>query len=122
MKSKHVIRKEDIAISLDPNDAKAVRNTNKLINLYQELVNDQKAEATSEYCVPGYIQHNPWLPTTAAGTAAGFEKLYNSSNDLHVVIYRMIAVGDYVWSHGHFTGFNNDQGRGRAVIDIFRFN
>ena len=53
---------------VDPNDVRAVRNKNSIVQFY-ELMYEQRrpAQAVAMSLDPAYIQHNPVVPDSAAG-------------------------------------------------------
>ncbi|MDR0940234.1 MAG: ester cyclase [Mediterranea sp.] len=112
-------------IIVNPADATAVRNKNTLLALYDEMINGKEPlKAVRKYLVPGYIQHNPNLPTGADGTGLSFENRLKSFPNMSVRVHQVIAVGDYVWAHVNFVNiYSNDPAdRGVAGVDIFKFN
>ena len=112
-------------VTIDLNDAAAVRNKDNILGLYDLMINKKKPEeAVSKFLVPGYIQHNPIVPDGAAGLAGFFGKVAKDRANLRVVTYRIIAAGDYVLAHVNFINLFNDdpQDRGIAGVDIYKMN
>ncbi len=112
-------------VTVDPNDAKTVRNKDNVLALYEQMINQkQSAEAVSRYTVPDYVQHNPNVPDFAAGLVAAFGKTTRDRARFRVVVHRIIAVGDYVWAHVNFLNlFTDDPGDlGIAGVDIYKMN
>jgi predicted SnoaL-like aldol condensation-catalyzing enzyme len=110
---------------VNPNDARAVRNKDNVLALYDTMINRKNPEgAVSQFLEPSYIQHNPLVPDTAAGLAGFFGKMTSDRANLRVVVHRIIAVGDYVWAHVNFINLLNDdpQDRGIAGVDIYKMN
>ena len=110
---------------VNQNDEKGKRNLQLLLDLYEYMINEKAPlRAVRHYLVPGYIQHNPILPTTADGTGMAFEKLLESFPNMRVEIHRVIAIEDYVWAHVNFINIsNNDENDlGVAGVDIFKFD
>lgn len=108
-----------------PNDARAVRNKDNVLALYDAMINKKNSEeAVGKFLVPNYIQHNPLVPDGAAGLAGFFGKMTKDRANLRVVVHRIIAVGDYVWAHVNFINLFNDapQDQGIAGVDIYRMN
>ena len=82
---------------VDPNDARAVRNKNNVLALYDAMINHKQAEeAVRNFLEPDYIQHNPLVPDGAAGLAGFFGKMTKERANLRVVVHKIIAAGDYV--------------------------
>jgi predicted SnoaL-like aldol condensation-catalyzing enzyme len=112
-------------IIVNPNDAKAIRNKDTLLALYDEMINGKAPlKAVRKYLVPEYIQHNPNLPTGADGTGMSFENRLKNFPDMRVVVHQVIASGDYVWAHVNFINIysNDPNDLGVAGVDIFKYN
>lgn len=112
-------------VIVDPNDERAVRNKDNILALYDQMINKKNSErAVSNFLVPGYIQHNPLVPDGADGLAGFFAKVTKDHANVRIVVHRVIAAGDYVWTHVNFINLFNDnpQDRGVAGVDIFKMN
>lgn len=110
---------------VDSNDPRAVRNKDNVLAFYDLMLNQQKPqEACGKYLDPGYIQHNPIIPTGAAGLGNFFAEVVKGRPKLHVKVHRIIASGDYVWAHVNFVNlYSDDDGDlGVAGVDIFRMD
>jgi predicted SnoaL-like aldol condensation-catalyzing enzyme len=106
-------------------DAKSKRNAEAALALYDEMINKKAAvSATARFMTPGYIQHNPLIPTSAKALGEFFTQMANAHPKIRVVIYRVIASGDWVWAHVNFINIFNDadDDRGIAGVDIYRFD
>lgn len=105
---------------VDPNDARAVRNKDNILALYDLMINKMEAEqAVAQFFAPQYIQHNPLVPDGAAELARFFDKKAKDRANL-----RIVAIDDYVWAHVNFINLFNDdpQDRGIAGVDIFKMD
>ncbi len=110
---------------VNANDARAVRNKENVLALYDAMINRKNPEeAVSQFLVPNYIQHNPLIPDSAAGLAGFFSKMTRDRANLRVVVHRIIAVGDYVWAHVNFINLFNDDPKDPEIagVDIYRMN
>ncbi|MCR9066334.1 MAG: nuclear transport factor 2 family protein [Cytophagales bacterium] len=110
---------------VDLENTKSVRNMNTAIALYDEMINKHNAmEAVNKYLVPEYIQHNQSIGTGAEALGQAFGYVGHRHPSSRVEIHRIIAAGDYVWSHVIFFNLNNDapSDRGTAGVDILKFN
>lgn len=108
---------------VDPKDARAVRNRDNILAFYDLMINQKKAdEACAKYLVPEYIQHNPLIPDSAAALATFFGEAVKNRRRFQVKVHRIIASGDWVWSHVNFVNLYSDEpdDRGIAGVDIFR--
>jgi len=60
---------------VDPNDARAVRNKDNILALYDLMINKKEAEqAVAKFFAPKYIQHNSLVPDGAAELARFFDR------------------------------------------------
>jgi predicted SnoaL-like aldol condensation-catalyzing enzyme len=109
---------------VDPNDARAVRNKDNILACYELLINQKKPEEGAKYVVPDYIQHNPLLADGRNGLAEFFAKIAAERAAAHVVVHKIIAVGDWVWTHGNFLNMFTDDpdDTGVAVVDMWIMN
>ena len=65
---------------VDPNDARAIRNKDNILSLYDLMINKKEAEqAVAIFFAPKYIQHNPLVPDGAAELARFFDKIAKDS-------------------------------------------
>jgi predicted SnoaL-like aldol condensation-catalyzing enzyme len=110
--------------SSDRSQAEASRMTvstaaNKkiVVDFYRTVFIEKRViEGFERFVAPGYVQHNPLLPT---GREAAVKFLTSRSTRESITdIKRVVAEGDLVVLHVHSR--NNLADRGRAVIDIFR--
>jgi predicted SnoaL-like aldol condensation-catalyzing enzyme len=112
-------------VTVDPNDARAVRNKDNVLALYEMMINQKKAEdGTAKYLRPNYIQHNPLIPDGAKALGDFFGKITRERASARVVVHRIIAAGDYVWAHVNFLNLFNDdpQDTGIAGVDIYKMD
>ena len=119
-----VMAKADIVL-VDPHDRHAVRNINNVLTLYQMMINENKAvEGTAEFLTPGYIQHNPLIADGSAALGKYFAGVKAAHPNAHVVVHRIIAVGDYVFAHVNFVNLLTDDPNdgGVAGVDIYKMN
>jgi len=114
-----------VIVLVDPKDARAVRNKNNILAIYDLMINKKNPEeAVARFLEPQYIQHNPLVPDGAAGLAGFFGKMAKERAQLRVVVHRIIAIDDYVWAHVNFINLFNDnpQDRGIAGVDIYKMD
>ena len=112
-------------VLVDPNDRRAVRNTNNVLALYDQMINQKKSEeATAKFVSPAYIQHNPLIPDGPVALGQFFGKVTRERARARVVVYRIIAVGEYVWVHLNFLNLFSDdpQDTGIAGVDIYKMD
>jgi len=114
-----------MVVLVDPNDRRAVRNTNNVLALYEQMINQKQSEAaTATFVGPAYIQHNPLIPDGPVALGQFFGKVTRERARARVVVHRIIAVGEYVWVHLHFLNLFSDdpQDTGIAGVDIYRMD
>ena len=110
---------------LDTKDARAVRNKNNVLALYDLMINQKRSvEATAKYVTPSYIQHNPLIPDGSVALGQFFAKVTAERLRARVVVHKLIAVGDYVWAHVNFLNLFTDDpsDTGIAGVDIYRMD
>jgi len=116
--------KADVVL-VDSRDQHAVRNVNNVLTLYQMMINENKAaEGTAKFLVPSYVQHNPLIADGSAALGKYFAGVKAAHPSAHVVVHRIIAVGDYVFAHVNFVNLLNDDPNdtGVAGVDIYKMN
>jgi predicted SnoaL-like aldol condensation-catalyzing enzyme len=116
--------KADIVL-VDPGDQHAVRNVNNVLTLYQMMINENKAEeGTARFLVPGYVQHNPLIADGSVALGKYFAGVKAAHPSAHVVVHRIIAVGDYVFAHVNFVNLLTDDPNdpGVAGVDIYKMD
>jgi predicted SnoaL-like aldol condensation-catalyzing enzyme len=112
-------------ILVDPRDQHAARNIDNVLTLYQMMINENKAaEGTAKFLTPDYIQHNPLIADGSASLGKYFAGVKAAHPRAHVVVHRIIAVGDYVFAHVNFVNLLTDDpnDRGVAGVDIYKMN
>jgi predicted SnoaL-like aldol condensation-catalyzing enzyme len=111
--------------SVDPHDSRAVRNLENVIAWNEMMINQKRPkEAIEKYARPDYIQHNPLLVDGPQGIINYFTQVTTEHKNARLVYHRAIAAGDYVYTHGVFYNFIDDDpdDHGMAVVDIFRMD
>ena len=110
---------------VNPNDARAVRNKDNVLRLYELMINQKKSEeATANFVSAAYVQHNPLIADGSAALGRYFGQVTRERAKARVVVHRIIAVGDYVWAHVNFLNLFNDdpEDTGVAGVDIYRMD
>lgn len=110
---------------VDPADARAVRNKDAVLRLYELMITRKQSEAaTAELVSPAYVQHNPLIADGPEALGKFFGKVTRERANARLVVHRIIAVGDYVWAHVNFLNLFNDDpaDTGIAGVDIYRFD
>jgi len=109
----------------DPHDDRAVRNKDNILGFYDLMIDKKKSEeAAARFISPSYVQHNPLIPDGPSALAQFFGKIGKERARARVVVHRIIAVGDYVWSHVNFLNLFNDDPHdtGIAGVDIYKMD
>ena len=112
-------------VLVDPHDGRAVRNIDNVLTLYQMMINENKAaEGTAKFLTPDYVQHNPLIADGAVALGKYFAAVKAAHSSAHVVVHRIIAVGDYVFAHVNFVNLltNDPNDTGVAGVDIYKMN
>jgi predicted SnoaL-like aldol condensation-catalyzing enzyme len=106
-------------------DRRAVRNKDNVLAWVEMMINQKRPrEAVAKYVSPTYIQHNPLIATGPDGLADYFSSLTKERERARAEMYRIIAVDEWVWTHGRFFNFFDDDPNdtGIAVVDIYRMD
>jgi predicted SnoaL-like aldol condensation-catalyzing enzyme len=112
-------------VLVDPHDQHAIRNVKNVLALYQMMINENKAEeGTARYLVSRYVQHNPLIADGSAALGKYFASVKADHPSAHVVVHRIMAIGDYVFAHVNFLNLLTDDPHdtGIAGVDIYRMN
>src|ERR1700737_3994608 len=112
-------------VLVGPRDRNAARNVNNVLTLYQMMINENRAvEGTARFLTPGYIQHNPLIADGSAALGKYFAQAKSTHPSVHVVVHKIIAVGDYVFAHVNFVNLLTDApgDAGIASVDIYKMN
>jgi predicted SnoaL-like aldol condensation-catalyzing enzyme len=118
-------KKQAMLVLVDPNDARAIRNKDNVLALYDLMINEKRSEeGTAKYVSPSYIQHNPLIPDGSIALGQFFGKVTSDRAQARVVVHRIIAVGDYVWAHVNFLNLFDDDpsDTGIAGVDIYHMD
>jgi predicted SnoaL-like aldol condensation-catalyzing enzyme len=95
------------------------QNKATVVAFYDTAFNQKQPEAAiAQYVGPMYIQHNPGAADGKDAFIRFVRGFSQQFPDAYVDIKRVIAEGDMVVTHSHFT--LNPEDRGSAVVDIFR--
>jgi predicted SnoaL-like aldol condensation-catalyzing enzyme len=112
-------------VLVDPHDRNAVRNIDNVLTLYQMMINETKSvEGTARFLTPDYIQHNPLIADGSAALGKYFAAVKAGHPGAHVVVHKIIAVGDYVFAHVNFVNLLTDDPNdpGVAGVDIYKMD
>jgi predicted SnoaL-like aldol condensation-catalyzing enzyme len=97
------------------------RNKRTVVAFFKRAVNEkQPEEAVAEHIGSVYIQHNPMAPDGAEAFVDFVRGAALDFPEMRVDIKRVLADGDLVAVHSHFT-FAPEE-RGNASVDIFRLD
>jgi predicted SnoaL-like aldol condensation-catalyzing enzyme len=119
------LKAEARIVLVDPRDQQAVRNIDNVLTLYQMMINEERAvEGTAKFLTPGYIQHNPLIADGGASLGKYFAGVKAAHPSAHVVVHRIIAVGEYVFAHVNFVNLLTDDSKDRGVagVDIYKMD
>jgi predicted SnoaL-like aldol condensation-catalyzing enzyme len=112
-------------VLVNTNDAKAVRNKDNVLALYELMINQKRSEeAAAKSATPDYVQHNPLIPDGSAALGKYFAEVTRQHERARVVVHKIIAVGDYVFAHVNFLNLLTDDpaDTGIAGVDIYKMN
>lgn len=109
-----------MAVSQAASSQTTTETNKKLVRDFYEMAFNahRPTEAAKKYLGSKYIQHNPGVPDGAVPFYTYFEGHFKANPQSKVEIKRVIGDGDLVVLH--LLSKQNDQDRGRAIVDIFR--
>jgi predicted SnoaL-like aldol condensation-catalyzing enzyme len=113
-----------VIVLVGPNDARAVRNKDNVLALYDLMINQKKSEeAAAKFLRPDYIQHNPLIADGSVALGHYFGQV-TRDHGARVVVHKIIAVDDYVFAHVNFLNLLTDdpEDTGIAGVDIYKFD
>ncbi|QOF68495.1 ester cyclase [Actinobacillus sp. GY-402] len=97
------------------------QNKANALAFYEMAFNQHKVqEATDKYIGKEYLQHNPTVADGGKAFVDAFVPFLKANPKSRAEIKRVMADGDLVMLHVHSQ--LNDEDRGEAVVDIFRFD
>jgi predicted SnoaL-like aldol condensation-catalyzing enzyme len=119
------LKAEAGVVLVDPHDQQAVRNIDNVLTLYQMMINENKAEeGTARFLAPDYVQHNPLIGDGSESLGKYFAGVKAAHPNAHVVVHRIMAVGDHVFAHVNFVNLLTDDPNdpGVAGVDIYKMD
>ena len=73
---------------VNPNDARAVRNKDNVLALYDLMINKKKSEeATAKFVSPAYIQHTPLIADGSVALGKFFGQITRERARARVVVH-----------------------------------
>jgi predicted SnoaL-like aldol condensation-catalyzing enzyme len=111
-------------VLVDPNDSRAIRNKDMILDHYDRMINHKDAETGTRNFNGGYVQHNPLMGDGRVALAKFFGEVAAKRAKGRIVVHKIIAAGDYVWTHVNFLNFFSDEpdDTGVAGVDIFKMD
>jgi predicted SnoaL-like aldol condensation-catalyzing enzyme len=97
---------------------------NKLVieQIYDDIINGLNSGLVESLYAENFIQHNTNINTGISGQTAYFNKL-NEENPNHIAtIKHIVADGDYVAVHWHFSTTPEDEFTGTANVDLYKLS
>ncbi|OOF35744.1 nuclear transport factor 2 family protein [Rodentibacter heidelbergensis] len=97
------------------------QNKAAALDFYEMVFNQHKLqEASDKYIGKEYLQHNPTVADGKQAFIDAFAPFLKAHPKSKATVKRVLADGDLVALHVHSQ--LNDEDRGEAVVDIFRFD
>ncbi|MBN8830401.1 MAG: nuclear transport factor 2 family protein [Sphingomonadales bacterium] len=97
---------------------KELANIRLVERVYEEVLGPIDSGAVDGLFDPGYIQHNPSIPTGAESLKAMLDRAKQKYPNAVHIVKRMLADGDLVCAHVHIIFEPGTPGV--AAVDIFR--
>jgi predicted SnoaL-like aldol condensation-catalyzing enzyme len=100
-------------------DTDLSRQNKATVQRFHDVVfNQRRASAAVEFIREDYVQHSPYLADGRESFIDYFGTLFTEYPNSRIDVKRLVAEGDYVVVHSHFTRWPSD--RGTAMVDIYR--
>ena len=101
------------------------RNRAVVLRYMQEVINERKLDVLDEIMVEDWIAHNPTESNGREKLKEFFAGMFKQFPEIYADVKRVIAEGDLVVVHSHYTGRKQDRGNdwakgSGANVDIFR--
>lgn len=101
------------------------RNRAVVLRYMEEVVNQRNLDVLDEVMAADWIAHNPGEPNGREGLKAFFGGMFEQFPEIHADVKRVVAEGDLVVVHSHYTAAEADRGNdwapgSGAVADFFR--
>lgn len=101
------------------------RNRAVVLRYMEEVINQRNLDVLDEVLATNWIAHNPGEPNGRDGLKAFFGEMFEQFPEIHADVKRIVAEGDLVVVHSHYTGSEADRGNdwapgSGAVADFFR--
>ena len=111
-------------VLVNPDDSRAVRNKDMIFDHYARMINGKDSETGTRFFDDAYIQHNPLMPDGRGPLGEFFSKIAEGRDNSRIVVHKIIALGDYVWTHVNFLNFFSDdpEDTGVAGLDLFKMD
>ena len=96
-----------------------------VLRYMQEVINERKLDVLDEIMAADWIAHNPGEPNGRDGLKAYFAGMFEQFSEIHADVKRVVAEGDLVVVHSHYTASEQDRGNdwapgSGATADFFR--
>ena len=96
-----------------------------VLRYMQEVINERKLDVLDEIMAADWIAHNPGEPNGRDGLKAYFAGMFEQFPEIHADVKRVVAEGDLVVVHSHYTASEQDRGNdwapgSGATADFFR--
>ena len=96
-----------------------------VLRYMHEVINEQRLDALDELMAEDWIAHNPGEPNGRENLKAFLGGMMRQAPDVYADVKRVVAEGDLVVTHTHYTMSKEHRGddwapSSGAVADIFR--
>lgn len=96
-----------------------------VLRYMQEVINERQLDVLDEIMAADWIAHNPGEPNGRDGLKAFFAGMFEQFPEIHADVKRVVAEGDLVVVHSHYTASEQDRGNdwapgSGATADFFR--
>lgn len=96
-----------------------------VLRYMQEVINEQRLDLLDELMAEDWVAHNPGEPNGRENLKEFLAGMMQGMPEVHADVKRIVAEGDLVVTHTHYTSSKEQRGNdwapgSGAVADIFR--
>ncbi|WDD99638.1 ester cyclase [Thalassomonas actiniarum] len=90
--------------------------------IYTEIINGNNTQLVYSLYQEDFIQHNDAITAGLSGQQAYFNQLSSDNPDHVATIKHLVADGEYVAVHWHYSDTPENEFSGSAMVDLYKFS
>ena len=97
-------------------------NKQAIEKIYSEVINNKNSDLVDSVYAADFIQNNASITASVAGQKSYFDSLATQNPENTASIKHIVADGEYVAVHWHYSDNPDNQFAGAAKIDLYKLN